>query len=81
MSMFKEGRTNVKDDPRHGRPITATLEKDISIVKAIVDEDAIYTIEEISDISGVSGSYMFSILTEKLKFKKVCACLIPITSD
>jgi hypothetical protein len=58
--MFKEGRTNVQDYPSPGRPISATSEKDISSVKAIVDEDARYNVEEISNISGVSASYVFS---------------------
>jgi hypothetical protein len=39
MSMFKEGRTIVKDDPRPWRPSFATSEKDISTVKDIADED------------------------------------------
>jgi hypothetical protein len=44
VSMFKDGRTNVKDDP--------------GIINAIADEDARYTVEvpEISDISGLSAS-------------------------
>jgi hypothetical protein len=60
-----QGRTNVKDDPRPGRPIFATSEKNISYVKAIVYDDARYTMEEISDISGLSESYVFSILKVK----------------
>jgi hypothetical protein len=50
VSMFKEGRTNINDDPRPGRPISATSEKDNSTVKAIVDEDARYTVQEKSDL-------------------------------
>jgi hypothetical protein len=40
-----------------------------------------YTVEEINDISGLSASYVFSILKEKLR--KVCARWIPhlLTSD
>jgi hypothetical protein len=48
MSMFKEVRTYI----RIWRPIFATSEKDISTVKAIVDEDARFT--------GHSASYAFS---------------------
>jgi hypothetical protein len=51
--MFKEGRTNVKDYPRPGRPISATSKQDISTVKAIIDDDARHTMEEINDISGL----------------------------
>jgi hypothetical protein len=41
--------------------------------KCIVDEDARYTMKEISDISGLIASYVVSILKEKLKLRKVCA--------
>jgi hypothetical protein len=68
--MFKEGRTNIKDDPRPVRPIYATSEKDISIVKAIVDDDARYTLVEISDISGLSATFVFFHLESKVNVKE-----------
>jgi hypothetical protein len=43
--MFKEGRTNVKDDPRLWRPISSTSEKGICNVKALINEDVRYTLE------------------------------------
>jgi hypothetical protein len=83
MSMFKEGRTNVDDDPHPGRLISASTEKDISTVKAIVDEGARYTVEEISDISGLNVSYVFSFLKEKF-IKELCVgwitCIQLLTS-
>jgi hypothetical protein len=50
--MFNEGRTNVKDDPCSGWLISSSSEKDFSTVNDIVDEDARYTVEEISDNIG-----------------------------
>jgi hypothetical protein len=44
MSMFDKGRTNIEDDTHPGRLITASSEKDISTVKAIVDEYSRYTV-------------------------------------
>jgi hypothetical protein len=41
--------------------------------KCIVDEDARYTMKEISDISGLVASYVVSILKEKLRLRKVYA--------
>jgi hypothetical protein len=64
MRIRYKGRNNVKDDRHPGRPISATCEKVISIVKAIVDENTRYTVDEISDITGFSVSYVFSILKE-----------------
>jgi hypothetical protein len=66
LSMFTKSRTNVKDDPRPGRPISATSEEKDSIFKAIIDEDARYTVE-INETSSHSASCVFSILKEKLK--------------
>jgi hypothetical protein len=58
-----------------------TSEKDISTVKAIVDEDARHIV--IGNLFGLSASYVFSILHEKLKLREVYARLIPhlLTSD
>jgi hypothetical protein len=56
--MYNEGRS-VQDDPRPGQAISATSENYISTVKVIVDEDARYTVEGISDIPGLSASYLF----------------------
>ena len=33
--------------------------------------------EEISDLLGLSSSYVFTILKEKLKLQKICTCWIP----
>ena len=33
--------------------------------------------EEITDLSGLTSSYVFIILKEKLKLQKICACWIP----
>jgi hypothetical protein len=41
--MLREGRYNIKDDPRPGQPSFAL--KDIRTVKAIVDEDSRYTVK------------------------------------
>jgi hypothetical protein len=56
VSMFEEGRTNIRDDPRPWPQISATSEKDISTVKAI-DKDARYAWQEISDLSGLSTPF------------------------
>ena len=45
--------------------------------QSIVQQDSRYRVEEISDISGMSSSYVFTILKEKLKLQKICARWIP----
>lgn len=74
---FKDGRQAVEDDPRTGRPLTAFCENDVIAVQNLITEDARYTVEEISDISGLSSGAVFNILKDKLKLRKVCARWIP----
>ena len=52
-------------------------EKDIIAVRNAVDEDARYTVEEISDITNINSSAVFSILKECLKLRKVCSRWVP----
>ena len=52
-------------------------EKDIIAVRNTIDEDARYTVEEISDITHINSSAVFSILKDCLKLRKVCARLDP----
>ena len=73
ISYFKEGRSSVKDEARSGRPVSATSENDLATVQSIVQQDSRYTMEEISDLSGLSSSYVFNILKEKIKLQKICA--------
>ena len=78
VSYFKEGRSSVKDEAHPGRPVSATSENDVATVQSIVQQDSQYTVKEIGDISGLSFSYVLTILKEKLKLQKICACWIPI---
>ena len=70
VSYFKEGRSSVKDEAHMGRPVWDTSENDVATV---VQQDSQYTMEEISDLLGLSWSYVFTILKEKLKLQKICA--------
>jgi len=36
---FKEGRENVEDDPRFGRPISSTNDQNVEMVRAVIAED------------------------------------------
>ena len=81
--LFKDGRTEAKDAPRAGRPLSAVSERDIEVVKTAIGEDARYTVEEIGDLYGINSSALFYILKEVLKLRKVCARWIPhlLTSE
>jgi len=36
---FKEGRENVEDDPRSGRPISSTNDQNVEMVRAVIAKD------------------------------------------
>jgi len=37
--VFKEGRENVEDDPRSGRPISSTNDQNVEVVRAVMVKD------------------------------------------
>jgi hypothetical protein len=63
MSMFKEGGTNIKETPALCDQFTLPLKK-------IVDKDARYTVVEISDIKGLSATFLFFFLESKVNVKE-----------
>ena len=71
VSYFKESRSSVKDEARLCSPVSATSENDVATVQSFVLQDSQYMVEEISDLSGLSSSYVFAILKEKLKLQKI----------
>ena len=76
--LFKEDRSIVKDEARPGRPVSATPENDVVTAQSIVQQDSRYTVEEISDLSGLSSSYVFTIPKEKIKATEdLCALDTP----
>jgi len=36
---FKEGRENVEDDPRSGRPFSSTDDQNVEMVRAVIAKD------------------------------------------
>ena len=74
---FKQGRESPEDDPRSGRPLSAFTENDISAVKNLIDEDAGYTIEEISETPNINSGAVFVILKQRLKLRKISARWVP----
>ena len=72
VSYFKEGRSSVKDEALPGRPVSATSKNDVATVQSVAQQDSRYTVEEKSYLSGLSSSYVFTILKEKIKLQKIC---------
>ena len=55
---FKQGRESLEDDPHSGRPLSAFTENDVTAVKNLIDEDARYTIEEISETLNIGAVFV-----------------------
>lgn len=73
---FKNGRTDVHDEARVGRP--SVSDETIAKVEAAMLEDRRITVRELCEkISEVSKTTIDKILTENLGYSKVCARWVP----
>ena len=71
--MFRNGRTDVYDAERSGRPsvITDTLKQKVN---RIVQENQHFTIIELYEqCPEVSRTVVYEIVTEHLQYRKICA--------
>ena len=74
---FKQGRESVEDDPCSGRLLSAFSEDTVTAVKCLLDEDARYTVDEISESLSNNSSAVFMILKQRLGLRKICARWVP----
>ena len=74
---FCEGRVTINNDPRTGRPKTSTDERSVKLVAVFLAEDCQVTCEEISQVTGISPTSVFCILTNDLQKRKICAPWVP----
>ena len=51
---FKEGRENVKDDPRSGRPISSTNDQNVEVVRAVMAKDRRLSVRMIAEETGLN---------------------------
>lgn len=80
---FKNGRTNVHDEDRSGRPSVVNDEL-VNRVNEKIRENRRFTISELSEhFTEISRSLVHEIVTEKLGYHKFCARWIPkvLTDD
>ncbi|GFT94441.1 histone-lysine N-methyltransferase SETMAR [Trichonephila clavipes] len=74
---FKDGRENVHDEPRSGRPSVITDD----LVKAVdekIREDRRFTISTLAlEFPNVGRTTLHKVVSEKLKFRKLCARWVP----
>ena len=77
MKKFKTGIYNIKDGQRVGRPKTSVTKTHAAAVKALIDEDGRYSVEDIAKSIGISEGSVHEILTKTLGLRKICARWVP----
>ena len=80
---FLEGRESVEDDPRPGRPVTASTDENVKKIEQIVRIDRRLSIRMIAEMTNCRKETVRQILGENLNMSKVCAKLVPknLTAD
>jgi len=80
---FKRGRTSLEDDPREGRPKSATTPEIVEQLHGMILDDRRMKVCEIADTIGISKERVGYILREELDMKRLCARWVPrlLTAD
>ncbi|GBM57275.1 hypothetical protein AVEN_58586-1 [Araneus ventricosus] len=76
-NMFENGRTDLEDAEREGRPSTATNSEIAARVNESILANRRITIDEISTELDIYHGSAHEIIAEQLKFHKVCARWFP----
>ena len=74
---FREGREDLKDDARSGRPCTSSGNENIDRVCSLVLSDRRLTVRMTAEELCLGKLSVYTILTEHLDMKKVCAKTVP----
>ena len=77
MKRFSEGKENVTDEERSGRPATSRTEENIVKVRQILHENRRLTVRSIAEQVNIDRETVRKILTEDLDIRKVCAKMVP----
>ena len=74
---FREGREDVEDDPKSGRPTTSRTNENVERVREKVRSDRHLTVRMIADELSMNSERVWRIITEDLGMRKVCAKMVP----
>ena len=78
---FREGREDVEDDPKSGRPTTSRTNENVECVREKVHSDCRLTVRMIADELSMNSERVWRIITEDLGMRKVCAKMVPRLLD
>ncbi|CAF4971681.1 unnamed protein product, partial [Rotaria sp. Silwood1] len=74
---FREGREEIEDEVRPGRPITETTAKNIGQARLLIDHDPYITIEKVQEQTDLSYGTVQRIISGHLKLRKLTARYVP----
>jgi transposase len=74
---FREGREDVNDDPRSGRPVSELTDENIELVREIINNDPHSTYDDIIAETSLSHYTIARIIRDCLKMKKITSRWIP----
>ncbi|XP_014487170.1 PREDICTED: putative uncharacterized protein FLJ37770 isoform X2 [Dinoponera quadriceps] len=79
---FKDGREDVEDEERAGRPTSTRTHKNVAKVRQLLNCDRRLSVRLIAQELHLVKSTVYSIVTDDLQMRKVCAKLVPkVLSD
>ena len=76
-SRFRDGREDVKDDARNGRPSTERTDENVESVRRLLKVDCRTTLQMIADRLNIGKETVRRIVTEDLGERKICARFVP----
>ena len=74
---FREGREEIEDEERSGRPVTESTPENIEEIRSIVSDDPHTTIEKLQEHTDLSYGTVQRILSDHLELRKITARYIP----
>ncbi|XP_029177936.1 protein GVQW3-like [Nylanderia fulva] len=66
---FKEGREEIADEPRSGRPTTARSDENVKRVRKVLRSNRQLSIQQIADILNMSIFAVHGIMTDDLQMR------------
>ena len=76
-AFFQEGRVNLSDSPRSGRPVTVSTPQNVRAIEAAILKDRRVHLRTLSQTFNISYGAVYDIVNDTLKFRKVSARWVP----
>ena len=77
MKRFRDGREDLKDDEREGRPSTSVNAENVAAIQNILEKDRRISVEFIAKEFNISQGSAYAILTDHLGLSKLSARWVP----